>query len=114
MAYLAVLLSVVLGACGQIFIKMGASGLSAATTSGLLKFALNPYLISGMALYGLSMLSWIYALTRVPLSTAYPMVSLGYILVLAASNYFFHEPIGAWKIAGVLFIVIGVAMISRN
>lgn len=112
MAYAAIFISVLLGATGQILMKLGAS--AGLPPGGLYMLFLNPSVLSGMALYGLSALTWIYALTRVPLSVAYPMVSLGYILVIAVSYFLFQEPVGGWKIAGAAFIAVGVILISRG
>jgi multidrug transporter EmrE-like cation transporter len=59
------------------------------------------------------MLSWILALTKADLSYAYPFTSLSFVLILAASAFFFHEPVTPAKIAGMVLIVAGILIGSR-
>jgi multidrug transporter EmrE-like cation transporter len=54
------------------------------------------------------------ALKKVELSYAYPMVSLGYILVFIASYFIFHEPINWLRMGGMLFIIAGITLVARS
>jgi len=72
--------------------------------------------LAGLACYGVSMLTWIGALRRLPLSVAYPLLSLSYVLVYAAAGLIpaFAERMSATRTFGVLLIVCGVtALMSR-
>lgn len=53
----------------------------------------SPWLIASVAALGCGMLLWIYLLQRLPLSMAYPMLSINLVLVLVGSRLFFHEQI---------------------
>lgn len=74
----------------------------------------SPFLISGFACYGLSLLAWMIALSRVEVSFAYPFLSIGYIITLFFGYYLFHESINSWKIFGMIFILFGVMMIAKG
>ena len=55
---------------------------------------------------------WIYSLSRVNLSYAYPMVALGYVLVCVFSVLLFKETMPTLRIAGLGVIILGVIMIA--
>lgn len=116
-AIVLILVSVVLSACAQIAMKMGASTLSAKSDVLLLKmlhYFTNLPIMAGLFLYGISAFIWIAAIEKVQLSYAYPMAALGYVLVAALSYFIFHEPISMMRLAGLGIIVIGVVMISQS
>ena len=71
------------------------------------------YLGLGIVLYGVSMLAWIVALTRLPLSLAYPMLSISYLIVYVAATCLaaFDEMAGMGKSIGLGLIVIGVSVL---
>ncbi|MDE9551786.1 4-amino-4-deoxy-L-arabinose-phosphoundecaprenol flippase subunit ArnF [Xenorhabdus bovienii] len=77
----------------------------------------NPLLMvmAGLAGYALSMLCWLFVLQYLPLNKAYPMISLSYVFVylMAALLPWFNETLSWLKTAGVLFILLGVWLISR-
>ncbi len=70
-------------------------------------------LLGGLSAYALSMICWLFALRRIPLRSAYPMLSLSYALVylLAAALPWFDEPVTMLKTAGVILIVFGVRLV---
>ena len=108
-----ILISVLLGAGGQIAFKYGAMRIP--DTGSLLTKAIAAWPISaGLALYGVSTLLWIYALRSVELSYAYPLISLGYILVFIASYFLFHEPIGPLRLGGLVLILGGIVLVARS
>jgi Membrane transporters of cations and cationic drugs len=61
-----------------------------------------------------SLVVWIMGLSRIEVSIAYPMLSLGYVLNAAAAWYFFGESVGPMRIAGIAFIMVGVGLIARS
>ena len=122
-----IIFSVVLGVAGQISLKHGvgvASGggtseiaqtVNAGTILTLLKGAIgNPFVILGFLCYVISAASWLVILSRVELSYAYPLISIGYILVMILSKYLFNEAVTGYRIAGTLLICGGVFMITRS
>jgi drug/metabolite transporter (DMT)-like permease len=68
----------------------------------------------GLACYGVSTLLMILALRDGELSLLYPVISLTYIWVIFLSVLVLHEPLTAWKIAGVALICLGVALLGRK
>lgn len=68
---------------------------------------------AGIGCYGLSVLCWIAALGRLPLSLAYPLLSLSYPLVYigAALLPVFHEAINGRRLAGIALIMVGIVLL---
>ena len=60
------------------------------------------------------MVVWILGLSRVPVSVAYPMLSVGYIVNAVLAYFLFGESIGAQKIVGIGFIIVGVFLVARS
>ena len=69
---------------------------------------------TGMLCYGASLCVWVAALAKAPVSTAYPMLSLGYVVVAAISVAWLGETLTAAKILGIALICIGVVLVSRS
>jgi multidrug transporter EmrE-like cation transporter len=68
----------------------------------------------GMVCYAVSVCVWIAALSRAPVSTAYPMLSLGYVVVACAAALFLGESLTAGKMVGIALICAGVILVSRG
>jgi undecaprenyl phosphate-alpha-L-ara4N flippase subunit ArnF len=116
MKYIELIASIVLGAVGQVLMKWGIESLKVGdttTVTGLGLLRAWP-VAAGLASYGLSSICWLLALRKFPLSTAYPMVSLGYVLVMLISVWLFHETISMQKWLGAAVILAGVALIARS
>ena len=115
-----ILVSVLLGAVGQVMPKRGMSTMGPLTLSAqglfpmLWRIATNLYVVGGLAIYVSGTLFWLMALSRVELSYAYPFASLSYILMLAASWFLFRENITAVRLLGTVVVGIGVFLISRS
>lgn len=108
-----ILLSIFIGAVGQVGLKYGAMRLP--DTGSLWEKATAAWpLFAGLALYGVSTLLWIYALRTVALSYAYPLISLGYVLVFIASYFIFQEPIGLLRLAGLVLILSGIVLVAKS
>ena len=75
---------------------------------------LNPYILSGIAIYGFTTLVWLVILSRVKLSIAYPMLSSGYVLSILFSWLLFKESIPKIRIIGALVICIGVYLVAQG
>jgi len=72
------------------------------------------FVLLGIFLYLISTIFWLAALSRVDLSYAYPMISIGYVLVLVLSWAIFNERLAFIRIAGVILICFGVLLVSRS
>jgi undecaprenyl phosphate-alpha-L-ara4N flippase subunit ArnE len=75
---------------------------------------MNPYVFFGFASFGLSSIFWLVVLSRMELSLVYPMVSVAYVLVALASFLLFKENVTLVRWAGIMTIIMGVALISRS
>jgi multidrug transporter EmrE-like cation transporter len=67
----------------------------------------------GVSCYGVSLILWLGALSRVPVSIAYPMLSIGYVVNAAAAFYLFGEALTTPKVVGIMLIVVGVVFVTR-
>ena len=72
------------------------------------------YFIAGVSFYVVSLVVWILGLSRVPVSIAYPMLSLGYIVNAIAAHYLFGEAVTAQRWLGIGFIIVGVWLVARS
>lgn len=80
--------------------------------SSLWGFIINPYYLGAMILLIVSTFSWLKLINQVPLSIAYPSLSLSFAFTLILGHFIFHEPITMLKIIGILFITGGVTCVA--
>jgi len=130
-AYQPVLLlfsSIILSAAAQLLMKAAMLGFrDASTAAGVDLFNLAElfdlvlshqqliiWLSGGILCYGLSMLSWLLALTRYQISYAYPMLGLSYVLVYIGAIYWdvIAESFSLIRGAGIVLVIIGVALVN--
>jgi len=69
---------------------------------------------TGMTCYAASVCVWLAALSKAPVSTAYPMLSLGYVVVAAVSVLWLGESMAPAKALGIALICAGVILVSRS
>ncbi len=115
-----VMAGVLLNAAAQLLLKAGtnrvgefAFALDNVVPIGM-RLAANPFILGGLACYVVSVVVWIMALSRVPVSVAYPMLSVGYIVNAVAAWLLFGESLTAQKLVGIAFIVVGVFLVARS
>ncbi len=119
-AFSLVLTGVLLNAAAQLLLKAGTNriGEFAFSLDNLvpigIKVASSPFVLGGLACYAVSVVVWIMALSRVPVSVAYPMLSIGYIVNAVAAWLLFGESLAAQKLVGIGFIVVGVWLVARS
>ena len=119
-AFSLVLTGVLLNAAAQLLLKAGTNriGEFAFSLDNLVpigvKVASSPFVLGGLGCYAVSVVVWILALSRVPVSIAYPMLSIGYIVNAAAAWFLFGESLTAQKLVGIGFIVVGVWLVARS
>lgn len=106
-----VLLSVALNAAGQVLFK---AARAAHPEASLLSILLHPVTWSGIIMYGLSAVCWLWVLSRAQLSFAYPILSLSFPIVMGLSALFFSESISPMRWAGAGVIIIGVSLLGRT
>ncbi len=114
-----ILVSVFMGAIGQILLKAGADKLGEFDLSlgaffpSMISIIKIPTIVIGVIFFVSSFLLWIKILTKSELSYAYPMVSLSYVIVGIASAVFFNEPITINKVLGMGAIIAGVFILNK-
>ena len=102
------LINTLLMVCGQMLFKLGSNGKTISSISDVISMIFSPIILLALALYGCTTILWLYILSRVKLSFAYPIQALAFPIVLIASSLVFHEeiPINRW--VGVFVIFVGV------
>lgn len=115
-----ILAGVLLNAAAQLLLKAGTNAVghfefSAGNIVPVgLRLALEPSILGGVACYVVSLVVWIMALSRVEVSIAYPMLSIGYVINAVAAWYLFGESLTALRLTGIGFIVVGVFLVARS
>ncbi len=115
-----ILLGVLLNACAQLALKAGMNSIGHFDFSiqniwpiGL-KVAGNLPIISGLTMYVASVVVWLLVLSRVQVSLAYPMLSIGYIVNAIAAYYLFGEPLTSIRVLGIFVIMAGVYLVAQS
>ncbi len=113
---LVVFICICMGVGGQLLLKTGV--MHSADAESLLdnyfKMLTNPWVILGTICYISSSLLWLLLLQRRHLSYLYPMISLGYVMVVIASCFLFNETVLFIRWIGVGIICIGVILVSQS
>jgi drug/metabolite transporter (DMT)-like permease len=111
---------VILNTTAQLMLKMGMEriGQFDFTLSKLLQVGLqvayNPFILAGLFSYVFSVAVWLLVLSRVDVSFAYPMVSLGYILNAVTAYYLLGENLSVMRLSGIFIILLGVYLVARS
>ncbi|SAL62161.1 4-amino-4-deoxy-L-arabinose transferase [Caballeronia peredens] len=119
-SFICILIGVSLNACAQLLLKAGvnAVGHFDITPANVLpvgiKIATQWPIIGGLACYVLSVVVWIVGLSRVDVSIAYPMLSLGYVVNAFAAWYLFGEVLSMQRLVGIGIILVGVVVLARG
>ena len=116
-----ILTGVGLNAAAQLLLKVATRPLAHVSefstdmlgTSVLILFKSLPFW-TGMVCYAASVCVWLAALAKAPVSTAYPMLSLGYVVVAAVSVIWLGEGMPPAKVLGIALICAGVILVSRS
>lgn len=119
-AFALVLTGVLLNAVAQLALKASVNdtGIINLDMHSLLSsagsLATNLWLWLGLICYAISVVVWILALSRVDVSIAYPMLSIGYIVNAVAAWHLFDEPMNLGKVVGIGIIIVGVYILARS
>lgn len=115
-----ILAGVLLNAAAQLLLKAGTNAvghfefhMDNVLPVGM-KLAFEPHIMGGMVCYAVSLIVWIMALSRVPVSLAYPMLSIGYVINAIIAWHWLGESLGAQKLLGIGFIIVGVYLVARS
>lgn len=118
MGYFFVALTVLLTVYGQLVLKwqVGLAGQLPHGLAGkagfLVQALMNPWVISGLVAAFAASLCWMMALTKLPLTSAYPLTASSFLLILLFGSLFFSEPISVGKLMGTVLIVSGIVVMT--
>ncbi len=115
-----IFLNTVLNTAAQIALKAGMTNIGHFSFVGknilpiTLKIISSPWIITGVGLYVGSLIAWLLVLSRTPVSIAYPLSSLGYIVSAIAAYYLLGENLTITKILGIFTILVGVYLMTKS
>lgn len=115
-----ILTGIFLNAVAQLLLKAGTNTVGAIHLNGEnwlatgLKLATQLPIISGLTCYVVSVVVWIIGLSRVNVTIAYPMLSLGYIVNAVGAWYFLGEAVSPQRMLAIGVIVFGVVLLARS
>lgn len=114
MPYLMLALNIMFLVAGQIVWKMGLQEQGGMHLNNIAAVIFSPLVLLGISFYGIATILWLFVLSRLPLSLAYPLQSVAYALGIITSWYLFGEavPLNRWIGAGI--IVVGAVVIGMK
>ena len=120
LSFALILTGVMLNAAAQLLLKAGTNAVGhfefhvGNVIPVGMKLAFEPHILGGMVCYVVSLVVWIMALSRVQVSVAYPMLSIGYVVNAAIAYYWLGENVSVMRLAGIGIIVLGVFIVARS
>lgn len=120
MSHIYIFMTILFTVYGQLVIKWQVNSVGSIPTESIekiwfiLRLLLNPWIISGLLAAFVAAIFWMAAMSKFPISYAYPFMSLAFVLVLILSNLFFKEPITIGKSIGMGLIVLGIIFGSKG
>lgn len=120
MIFVLILCGVLLNAGAQLMLKAGMSQIghfefTAANAWPIgMKVMANPPIVTGLFMYVISVGVWLLVLSRVQVSFAYPMLSIGYVVNALAAYYLFGEPLTSVRMLGIFVIIAGVYLVAQS
>jgi drug/metabolite transporter (DMT)-like permease len=115
-----IMTGICLNAIAQLLLKAGTNAVGAIHLTAQnwlatgIKLATQVPILGGLTCYVLSVVVWIIGLSRVDVTIAYPMLSLGYILNALGAWYFLGEALSMQRLVAIGIILVGVALIART
>ena len=105
--YVALGIGILAGIAGQMLLKAGADA------PNFIAQLFRPSTIAGLMLYGSAAFLYIVALRKIPVSVAFPSVSMSYAVVAVLGHFLFGEPFGLRQVGGIALIMGGVLLINQ-
>jgi multidrug transporter EmrE-like cation transporter len=112
--------SVSLNATAQIFLRktMIEVGQLPINRSEIISYALvvllSPWFIAGMTCYAVSIGVWLIVLSKLEVSVAYPLLSIGYVITAVVGFFFLGENLTLLRVFGIALICGGLFFITRT
>lgn len=113
MNYILLVINILLLLSGQMLWKVGMTQIGEWGAGTIISLMKSPYIIGGGVIYVFATLIWLYILTKMPFSVAYPFQSLAYVGGILMGYAIFKEVVTPIQWAGALAIVFGVFLIAK-
>lgn len=114
-----ILASILMSSTAHIFLKKGmmTHSLNTIKSDGVISLVwtvgTNPWVIGGMFLHVSALVVWLWALSKVDISFAYPFLALGYVLVSAMAWLWLDEELSQMKMLGMVIIIVGILILAK-
>ena len=115
-----ILTGIMLNAVAQLLLKAGTNAVGAIHLNAQnwldtgIKLATQLPILGGLARYVISVGVWIIGLSRVDVTIAYPMLSIGYVVNALGAWYFLGEAVSAQRLLAIAIIIVGVVQLTRS
>jgi multidrug transporter EmrE-like cation transporter len=112
--------SIMMSSTAHVLLKKGAMSTAEMTVSGqsllmnVWVVATNPWVLAGMFLHVSALAVWMWALSRVDISFAYPFLAVGYVFVSLMAWQWLGENITLTRLSGMAIIIFGIIVLSRG
>lgn len=117
---LIILLSILLSSVAHLFLKKGmmVHSLGTDVSGGILgllwAISTNLWVMGGMFLHVSALAVWLWALSKVDITFAYPFLTLGYVLVYAMAWFWLGEELSSTKVLGMVVIITGIIILTKG
>lgn len=115
-----ILTGILLNAAAQLLLKKGTNAIGAIHLtidnwfSTAIQVATQWPILGGLACYVISLVVWIIGLSRVDVTIAYPLLSIGYVVNAIGAWYFLGEPLSLQRLLAISVIIVGVALLIKS
>lgn len=115
-AFLVLVGTILCDIVGQLCFKAGLDGVTGGDSSRpvWLKVATTPLIWLGVVTYAIEIGAWLFVLSRMPLSLAFPLASFSYCGIALASRFVLKEPVSRRRWLGTALIAVGVAIVGTS
>ena len=113
-AFAVLALTIALDVIGQLCFKFGLDQREEPDLPVWRKVLTTPLIWAGVAAYAVELGAWLFVLSRLPLSVAFPLVSLSYCGIALAGRCLLHEHVSRQRWIGTFLIALGAAIVSTT
>jgi len=106
------LIAAVIASLSQLLYKKGVDKAPIKGVAGVLKAFKTKMMMVGLAGYLLSLVVYLYALAKAPLSVVYPVFASSFIFTALFSTRFLGESISARRVVGLALVFVGIVMVA--
>jgi small multidrug resistance pump len=107
--YAALFVGIAFGVAGQVLLKTGSM-----RTADVGAQFFDPFTLMGLVAYALAAIFYIVAIKRIPISLAYPTISISYVAVALIAHYAWGETVGLAQIAGIALVIAGIVVMHQG